>query len=90
MGSNHNPLDLDISLFILKMRVFDNPNTYRKTQCLVCKKDFKHGEGPIVLVPMADTETGDTIQGRQIHLKCINLMLYEYEDSFIFIQEAKK
>ena len=57
------------------MRVFKEPNLFNeKWKCPICgTRDVKE----VVLIGKEGTQEGHNIQAEQVHLDCIELLLYE-------------
>jgi hypothetical protein len=54
------------------MRVFEHPNM-RGFKCPICgTKDDK----PVTLIAIANTQTGGICEGAQVHVGCLNPVLY--------------
>lgn len=53
------------------MRVFDHPNM-TGFSCPICGTN---ADAPVVLVPIEGTEDGLTVQAKQVHEECYNLLL---------------
>jgi|TARA_Y100000310_G_scaffold140352_2_gene139803 hypothetical protein len=56
------------------MRIFEKPNLSNDWKCLICNKaDVK----PISLIGKNGTQEGNIISAEQIHVDCIELLLYD-------------
>lgn len=56
------------------MKVFEHPNTSSGWKCPICHTD---NDSPITLIPIYGTESGNNIQAKQVHVKCIELAIYK-------------
>ncbi len=69
------------------MRVFDEPNLSENWKCPICKTaDNK----PIVLVGINGTQEGHTMQAEQVHVDCLDLLIYKRDGDTIIAQYIKE
>jgi len=54
------------------MREFEHPNMHGGFECPICKTGK---DAPVVLVPIPDTQDGNTCEAKQVHSECYKVVM---------------